>query len=586
MKEKIKKVINQKWEVELFQKLSGLIKNFSISEKFFFYALSIIMLLSGLTILNGVNKTMSVDVPTSGGYLKEGIVGSPRFVNPVLAVSDVDHDLTSLVYSGLMKTSKDNTVVVDLAENYDISSDGLIYTFTLKDNVYFQDGIKVTADDIEFTINKIQDSTIKSPRRPGFYDVKFEKINDKQVRFILKKPYSPFLENLTIGILPKHLWDNLSSDQFPLSQYNVEPIGSGPYKVTQMQTLQKNMLLIPTYYELSASDKYNDHKPFIGKLIINFYKDEKSLIAGYNNGDIESVNSISPEKITDLKIHSDSKIETTSLPRVFAVFFNQNQSEVLGYKEVRQALNLAVDRNEIVKNVLSGYGKPLFGPVPNGLIDNNSTENPNSDIDSAIKILTKNGWVLSSSTGIMEKKISKKKTVQLIITISTLNSDDLVKTAELVKHDWEQIGAKVEINQYDFGDLQQNIIRPRKFEALLYGEVVGRDMDFFAFWHSSQRNDPGLNISMYANTKVDKLLEDARKIADTESRIKKYIAFSNEVENDIPAVFLYSPEFIYIIPNKIKGVSEWNITLPFERFIDISDWYIETNNLWKIFLKK
>ncbi len=585
MKEKIKQILNKKWEVKFFKNLSDIIKKFSISEKLFFYFLCILFVSSGLVILSKANDLVSVQVPTNGGYLKEGIIGSPRFVNPVLAISDVDHDLTSLVYSGLIKISKDNTLVPDLAQSYNISSDGLVYTFTLRDNIYFHDGEKVTTDDVEFTINKIQDSTIKSPKRPEFYDVKVDKVDEKVIKFILKKPYSPFLENLTTGILPKHLWDNLSSDQFPLSQYNVEPIGSGPYKVTKMENQQKNMLIIPTYYELNAFDKYVSGKPFIEQLIINFYKDEKTLIDAYNNKEIESINSISPDKIVSLNIQKNSEIKTSPLPRVFAVFFNQNQSEALSYKEVRQALNMSVDRNEIVKDVLSGYGKPLYGPIPDGLISNEPENGNGSDIEGAINVLTKAGWVQSSSTGIMSKKISKTKTIQLTITISTLNSDDLVKAAELVKSNWEKIGAQVEINQFDFGDLQQNIIRPRKFEALLYGEVIGRDMDFFAFWHSSQKDDPGLNISMYTNAKVDKLLEDARTTSDASIRASKYKTFSEEIQKDIPAVFLYSPEFIYIVPEKIQGFSMGTITLPFERFLDINNWYIETNNLWKIFIK-
>lgn len=541
-------------------------------------------------MLNKVNNLVMVDVPTNGGSLSEGIIGSPRFVNPVLAISDVDHDLTSLIYSGLMKSTDDNSLVPDLAESYNISSDGLVYTFVLRDDIYFHDGEKVTADDVEFTINKIQDSTIKSPKRPGFYDVKIEKVDEKTIKFILKTSYSPFLDNLTIGILPKHLWDNLNSDQFPLSQYNVEPIGSGPYKVTKMDTLKKNMLLIPTYYELNAFDKYVSGKPFIEKLIIRFYKDEQLLIDAYNNKEIESINSISPEKIADIKLNKNAEVNVVPLPRIFAVFFNQSQSEALGYPEVRKALNLAVDRNQIVSEVLSGYGKPLYGPIPENLINKEyDKEDINKNIentDDAIKILTKAGWIQSTTTGIMSKKISKTKTIELSITISTLNSSDLVKTAELVKSSWEKIGAKVEIKQFDFGDLQQSIIRPRNFEALLYGEVVGRDMDFFAFWHSSQRNDPGLNISMYANAKVDKLLEDARKTLDNSSRIAKYESFADEIEKDIPAVFLYSPEFIYITPGKVKGLSLWTVTLPFERFLNINNWYIETNNLWKIFLQK
>jgi peptide/nickel transport system substrate-binding protein len=234
---------------------------------------------------------------------------------------------------------------------------------------------------------------------------------------------------------------------------------------------------------------------------------------------------------------------------------------------------------------LGGYGRTLDGPIPDGLMDNNQSSSNEYSIDAAENILLKAGWIKNTSTGIMEKKISKTKTIKLAITISTLNSPDLIKAAELIKSDWEKIGAIVDIKQFEFGDLQQNIIRPRKFEALLYGMVIGRDMDFFAFWHSSQRNDPGLNISMYANSKVDKLLEDARKTSNISTRIDKYKSFESEIKKDIPAVFLYSPEFIYIIPNRVKGSSIGTITLPYERFLNINNWYIETNNLWKIFAK-
>ena len=584
MKKKIKQILNVKWKILFFEKLSKNISKFSLSEKIFFYIICSILIVSGLTLLKKANESLMVDVPMNGGYLKEGIVGSPRFVNPVLAVSDVDHDLNSLIYSGLMKVSSNNLPEVDLADKYEISEDGLEYTFTLKDNIYFHDGTSITTDDIDFTISKIQDTSIKSPKRPGFYDVKIEKIDNKTIKFILKKPYSPFLENLTIGILPKHLWNNLSSEQFFLSLYNVEPIGSGPYKISKMETLKKNMLLIPTYYELTPFSKNSSGKPFIDKLIINFYGDEKTLIEAYNKGDIESINSISIENIPSIKKQKESEIKTSTLPRVFAIFFDENNSEILANKEVRRALNIVVDREKIVNDILGGYGETLYGPIPSGLLNNNPKEEIAPDLESAKDILTKEGWVKSTSTDTLVKKIDKNKKIELSISISTLNSPDLVKIAEYVKTDWEKLGVKVDIKQFEFGDLQQNIIRPRKFEALLYGEAIGRDMDFFAFWHSSQRNDPGLNISMYTNSKVDKLLEDARKVQDINTREEKYIAFEKELKKDIPAVFLYSPSFIYITPNKIKGQEINTITMPFERFINISKWYIEINNLWKIFL--
>lgn len=586
MKDRIKQILNKKWRVEFFEKLSRIISNFSISEKVIFYGLSAVLIASGLVALEEVNRSISVDVPTNGGSLTEGIVGSPRFVNPVLAVSSVDQDLTELIYSGLMKATPSGALVPDLASSYSVATSGLQYTFTLRNNAYFSDGVKVTADDVVYTINEIQDATIASPERPAFYDVSVAELSDDQVQFTLKQPYAAFLENLTVGILPKHIWGNVSDEEFPLSQYNVEPIGSGPYKISDMKTLQKDMQIIPTYYELTPSSSYALGAPYIDKLIINFYQDEKSLIDAYNSGDIESMNSIDPEDISSVKSKNDASILTSPLPRVFAVFFNQNQSGVLADKAVREALNEAVDRNQIVSEVLYGYGKAIDGPIPAGFLPGSATSTSVQAYDLALasSTLAKDGWTRDPSTGILEKTVGKN-TEELSFSISTLDSPDLVKTAEIVQSDWEQLGARVDIQQYELGDLEQNVIRPRKFDALLYGVVTGRDMDYYAFWDSSQRNDPGLNISMYANSKVDKVLEDARSTTNIAEQDQDYLAFESDVQADVPAVFLYSPEFIYVVPNKVKGLTLGMITLPYERFLGVNGWYIDTNNIWKIFNK-
>ena len=149
---------------------------------------------------------------------------------------------------------------------------------------------------------------------------------------------------------------------------------------------------------------------------------------------------------------------------------------------------------------------------------------------------------------------------------------------------WGKIGANVSVKVFEIGDLEQNAIRPRKYESLLFGEIMGRDPDPFAFWHSSQRNDPGLNVALYANIAADKLLEDARTTFDAEEREEKYIEFQNEVEKDIPAVFIYSPHFIYLVPDWAKGIEETSITVPSDRFSQVYNWHINTKRVWKAFL--
>ncbi|MFA6273443.1 MAG: hypothetical protein WC673_03075 [Candidatus Paceibacterota bacterium] len=138
-------------------------------------------------------------------------------------------------------------------------------------------------------------------------------------------------------------------------------------------------------------------------------------------------------------------------------------------------------------------------------------------------------------------------------------------------------------NGFEPGELNQTVIRPRKYDALLFGEIIGRDPDLFAFWHSSQRNDPGLNVALYANIKADKFLEEARTIADQGARLEKLVAFSEEIKKDIPAIFLYSPDFMYVLPEKIKGFAFGRLTIPSDRFANINQWYVETDKVWGFF---
>ena len=593
MKEGEDKNLNNKrrWDIPKSSAILKTIASFSITEKIIFYFFLSVFIVSSFILLWKVNQSFLVEFPARGGQLKEGIIGSPRFINPILAISDADRDMTSLVYSGLMKSSPEGNLVPDLAESYEVSEDGLVYKFKLKDNAYFHNGEKVTTDDIEFTINKTQDSALKSPKRPNWDGVTVKKINDREIEFILKQPYSPFLENATLGILPKKIWMNFDSDQFSFSLSNIEPIGSGPYKI---KNLKKDSYGIPTYYVLASFNKYVSDMPYIKKLLINFYQNEKSLMDALKRHEIESVNAISSDNAELLKKESGLKIIKEPLPRIFGIFFNQSQATVLANKEIREALNEAVDKKKIVTEVLNGYGIEINSPIPSDLMKNkadkeNESVDKKNDGDLKIeKILTRlqdSGWKMNEEEKVLEKK-TKSETQQLRFSISTSNIPELKKVAEIVKEEWEKLGAQIEVKVFESGDLNQNVIRPRKYDSLLFGEIVGRDLDLFAFWHSSQRKDPGLNIALYANSKADKLLEDARKIENKNERMEKYEQFEVEIAKDFPAIFLYYPDFIYVIPEKIKGYSASQIITPADRFLNVNKWYIETEKVWKIFSNK
>ena len=300
------------------------------------------------------------------------------------------------------------------------------------------------------------------------------------------------------------------------------------------------------------------------------------------NKNIESVHSISPKVLSELEIQND-EIILSPLPRIFGLFFNQNVAPVFINKEVRSALNIATDKQAIIDNIIGGFGQIIDSPIPKmeGSVPDILTEAER--VEKAKALLEKNGWK-QNDAGIFEKK-DKKSTTVLSFSISTGDAPELKETAYLLQSQWQKIGAEVEVKIFEIGDLNQNIIKPRKYDSILFGEIVGRDLDLYPFWHSSQRNTPGLNIALYTNIKVDKLLDSIRKTTDPEQQKSYLDDFNEEIQNDIPAVFTYSPYFVYIVPKKVHDVKLGTLTNPSERFSDIASWYIETNNVWKIFAK-
>lgn len=571
--------MGKEFHIKGSEKILATTKSFSATEKFIFGIFVLIATISSLTLALKANGLFLVPIPAHGGSYSEGVVGLPRYINPVLSFTDIDKDLSTLIYSGLMKYD-DGKLVPDLAEKYEISEDGLVYTFTLKEDLKFHDGTLLTTDDVEFTIQKIQDSTIKSPRRADWVNISMKKVDERNIEFTLKQPYAPFLSNTTLGIIPKHIWSKVSPDQFIYSHYNIEPIGAGPYK---LELIKHDNGGIPQYYKLSSFGRYNSDEAFIKSVFIHFYPNEKNAVEAYRSGVIEGLAGISPYEASGMSsTTAKMRMLRSPLPRIFGVFFNQNQAPVLAQSEVRKALDLAVDKGLIIEKVLLGFGVPSNGPLPAS-----STQSSNTgSLEDAQKILSDAGWAMSES-GVLQKRDSKgalKGTLEF--SISTVDAPDLKEAAELVKEQWEKLGARITIKVFEYGDLYQNIIATRKYDALLFGEFIGKDLDLYAFWHSSQRNSPGLNVASYVNSRADKLLEEARSASNEDIRSEKYAQFEKIIQEETPAVFLYSPEFIYVLPDKVKGIKLGRISSPSDRFEAINKWYVETSNVWKIFNKE
>ena len=573
-----------------FFKLESLLRSFSPAERLSLYILSAVLALSALALLSGVNSAVSVLQPARGGTYTEGIVEPPRFINPVLALSQSDEDLTQLVYSGLTRVIPDSTanvysktsdsVIPDLSESYDISPDGTTYTFTLRKNAKFHDGMPVTSDDILFTIQTIQNPGIKSPRRADWEGVAVSAPDPHTVIFQLQRAYAPFIENTAIGILPKHLWGSVRAEEFPFNPLNTHPVGSGPYKVSALETDSTGAA---TSYALVSFDTFTLGVPFLNKINFLFYPNEDALVKAFNSGKVMGIASITPAGLSLIR-QTDSVVMHIPLPRVFGVFFNQGHAPVLADASVRAALNVATDKSAIVDSVLNGYGVALTGPIPPGVLKNPTPSKSDAELspqdraDKARDTLAKGGWTFDEKAGVW-----KKNKQVLSLSLATSDAPELSATAEKIAGFWKAAGIDVNVKIYPLSELNTNIIRPRAYDAIFFGEVVGRSLDLFAFWHSSQRNDPGLNLAMYANSKTDTLLASARALTSRSDRENLYNSFSTIIAKDQPAVFLYSPEFIYIVPNTLHGIRLGALTTPSERFQNVYEWYVNTELVWNFF---
>lgn len=606
--------------------------------------------------------------PRAGGVYREGVVGAPRFINPIYPNQDIDRDLLELLFSGLMKYDSEGKLVPDLAKDYQIKEEGKIYEFYLRDNVFWSDGKKLTADDIIFTIKTIQDSDYKSPLRANWLGVEVEKIDDFSLRFRLKNSYAGFLERTTQKIIPAHIWQEISPPNFPLAIYNLQPVSSGPY---QFLELEQDKLGHIKSLTLVRNPNYFGRMPYLDKIIFLFFSNEEELIKRIEKKEVDGF-SISSVKNYLLFKKAGFEDYHFSMPRYFAVFFNPEKSEVLSEIAVRKALNYGTNKEEILEKILFGQGKIVNSPIlpelydfeqpsisyqfdPNkakeileeaGFIENKFgqrvkilkaepvfrfTSNlrlgsrgkevrelqkclsqdpevyPEGEITGFFGNRTKiavirfqekyrsdilEPWGFEKGTGLVSETTRQKlneicfspqkESMVLKFSLVTVDQPVLIELANLLKTQWQNLGIEIEIEAVDISRLEKEIIKPRNYQSLLFGQALFSVPDPIPFWHSSYKKDPGLNLSLYENKKADQYLEEARKSLQREILAEKLAQFQNILLEEAPAIFLYNPDYIYFVDKKIKGIKTSRIiTDPAKRFVDIESWHIKTKRSWK-----
>ncbi|MBU1178303.1 hypothetical protein KJ903_03715 [Patescibacteria group bacterium] len=518
--------------------------------------------------------------PKGGGHYIEGIVGEPQYINPLFAQgSDVDMNITSLIFSSLMKYNNHQELVPDLAESYEVSEDEKNYTFHLRQNAYWHDGEQLTADDVVFTVQTIKNSSYQSVLSANFQDVAVEKVDDFTIKFTLTgESLSPFLkENTTFGIIPEHIWQEIVPANALLTEYNLSPVGSGPYLFAEYKKDKKTGIV--DSYTLVKNNNYHQATAYIDKITFKFFTDDTSVVNAYNSKEITGISYLPPEERENIsqKVKDDLVSHNLKLPRYYALFFNQPKNSILKSQEVRKALAYGTNREEIITKIFNGEGVKIDSPILESFLGHNpEIKRYEYDKDQANNILHEDGW-----NEINEEGYRNKKDTQLELTITTTDQLEIANLANLLQKQWKEMGVKVNIELIDPTELQTEFIKPRNYEILLYGQLIGHDPDPYSFWHSTQRQDPGLNLTSFKDPTADDLLETARKTSQEDERTKKYLHWQNIMAEKLPALFLCSPTYTYAVDKSVQGIELEYITVPSDRFTNASNWYIDVSRRWE-----
>lgn len=559
-----------------YLRLSVLRRVFSLMnkrEKNLFIATAVIALISFFFAGNNFLNLLANREPAPGGTYREGMIGQPRFINPLFASSETDRSLVNLVFSGLYQFDSNGSVIPDLAENFpEVSDDGKVYTVKIKHGQW-HNGLAITAKDVVFTVQTIQNQSFNSPRRTDWLSTTVEAPDDYTVKFTLKNASGPFLNNLTLPIVSQVVWGNISPQDAALAQGNIEAIGSGPYRIKEVKKLAQGTIQSIT---LESNQNFYNRPAYLSNVRINFYENSEELLKALHGNQIDGLGyNQFTHQISLKKSAKDFQLHQIPLPQYQAVFLNTT-NKALGDKRVRTALNLATDKNSILNDVYDGQGKLIDSPILSEQVGGLSSTEATFNLDQANQMLEQAGWTFAEGAN-----VRSKGGIELKFTLATNDNVVNVKTSEQIIEQWAKLGVAISLNSLPTKELSENVIKPRNYDMLLFVQKLGADPDPFVFWHSSQTKSPGLNLSNYVNQTVDSIISEARSSTDKTIRDQKYAELHEIIKQDLPAIFLTQTVYTYAIKQDFLG---FNInTLPDEttRFYNLKDWYLNTKRVLK-----
>lgn len=510
-------------------------------------------------------------MPASGGILKEVIVGYPYSLNPLFSLlNDSDRDLSELLFSGLLRYNEKGNLEKDLAEDYKVLENGKIYEFTLKENIFFSDGKKIDTEDILFTLELIKNPEVQSPLRSIWQEIKAEKIDHKTLRFILPSPYWPFFENFTLKILPEHIFSEILPQEVLLKSRE-QTISSGPLKIKNLKKEEEKISKII----LERNPYFHRKAPYFEEMEITFIENEEDL----SKKEVKNLNFGGFSPRDKKNFGKNFKIYSFFLSRYFLLFLNL-ENKILSQKEIRESLSLATPKKEIIENILLSEARIVEGPLlPEHFVLDYKKYDFN--LEEAKKKLEENGWKDQNGDGIKEKVLEEgKEPTPLKLTLTTIEQKDLKQVIEIIQRKWQEAGVSIEFQILKSSELQE-AIKERKYDILFFGKSLNIRPDLLPFWHSVQKKYPGLNLSQYENKEIDEILKKIIEEISEEQRKELLKTFAQKITENIPVIFLYSPNYLYAVSKKIKGIKGGYITDPSKRFLNIENWYINERRVRK-----
>ena len=532
--------------------------------------------LSEWSIIRSLPTVLPVTIPEALGGSKEernvyieGSAGVPQSINPLLAqYNDVDRDLCALIFEGLTAFDERGVIVPRLASSWDISPDGITYTFRLRQDVRWHDGAPFSADDVLFTINLMRDPDFQALDASGLFalwdSIKVEKLDDYTLRCVLAEPYTPFLDYTTIGILPAHLLSKIAPRQLPKAQFNAQPVGTGPFQVESVSAQQVTLKTNATYW---------GQRPKLDGVIFRFYPDGDSLFAAHQKGEIDGISLITPAMMPRLRADQRLNLYSGRLAKYTMILLNLADKDLpfFGQVEVRQALLYALDRQAIVNQAAAGQGLVAHSPfIPDTWAYDPKVVTYTQNLPRARQLLEQAGWVDANGDGVREKDGKR-------LEFSLITSEDptWTRVVQEVARQWAAVGVKATPETVSFTRLVGEYLYPRRFEAILIAPEFAGDPDPYPFWHSTQATDKGQNWSGFSNRRADEIMEQARTTTDQVRRTELYYEFQRIFAQQVPAILLYYPIYNYAIDARVQGVQVAPMNQPSDRFRTIAQWYIQ-----------